>query len=151
MAIPSNPSFGSSFNEQAFRDAIKSTMQMGSPNAVAEKATFTWETLATVSNPNSAGQPFDFNQPALTVDQREEVLVDCAVEFVERSGTGTAIGQFENPRVVITLLDEDYELVRTASKVKLGGNSYTINYTAPPVGLFAVTVYSMYATADDES
>lgn len=151
MAQPSNPSFGAGFNEQAFRDAIRSTMQMGMPTSVEERATFVWETLATFANPNSAGRPFDFNQAPLTIDQHDEVQVDCVYEFVERGQHGTAIGEFENPRVKITVMDEDYVLVKGANKVRLGGNMYTINFVEPPVSLFLPTVYTIWCSADDES
>lgn len=151
MAIPSNSSFGAGFDEQAFRDAIRSTMQMGTPSAVEDRATFIWETLATFANPNSAGRPFDFNEPALTVDEHEEVQVDCTYEFVERAGHGTAIGQFENPRVKLYLMDVDYELVKTANKIRIGGNMYTINFVEPPNSLFLPTLYTIHCQADDEA
>lgn len=151
MAKPTDPSFGAGFDEAVFRAVIRSTMQMGTPSAVEERATFIWETLATFANPNSAGRPFDFNQRPLTVDQHEEVQVDCTYEFVERAGHGTAIGQFENPRMKIYVMDEDFELVRGANKVRMGGNMYTINFVEPPVSLFGPTLYVIHCQADDEA
>ena len=151
MAQPSNPAFGAGFNEQAFRDAIRSTMQMSTPSAVEERATLIWETLATFTNPNSAGRPFNFNQAPLTVESHEEVQVDCTYEFVERAGHGTAIGQFENPRLKLYVMDEDYELIKGANKIRIGGNLYTINFVEPPVSLFLPTLYTIHCMADDES
>lgn len=155
MATPNDPTFGSSFTSQAeakVRAALKSTMQMAAPNSVDERVTFVWPEVSIVNNPNAAGRPFDFNaeNELVNSDKHEDVQVDCAVEFVERATYGTAIGQFENPRVVITMLDEDFIQVEGASKVLLGGNTYTWNFTEPPNAIFKIGVYRLHCTADDE-
>ena len=152
MATPANPAFGGGFNADLFRENIKSTMQMGSPNAVADKATFQWPVNSTfVGKTDPSGRPYDFASQVVSENKKEDVQVDCAVEFVTRAGDGTPIGDFENPRAVLTLLDVDYEQVRGATKVLLGGNSYKILFTEPPVGLFTVTVFSIHLQAEDES
>ena len=148
---PTNPNFGTGFPEQAFRDAIRSTMQMGMPNSEQERATFRWAALSTFQNPNVAGRPINFNDQALTIDRHEDVQVDCAVEFVDRAGNGTAIGEFNNPRAKVYVMDDDYELIKTATSVLLGGNEYTINFTEPPVSLFKFTLYTLHVMAVDES
>jgi len=151
MAGVSNPKFGAGFNETAFREAIRSTMTMGMPNTVEERATFIWVTKSTHAKTNAAGRPFDFNQPALSVEVPEEVQVPCAYEFIDRVGHGTPVGQFENPRVKLYLMDEDYELVKGASKVRLGGNMYQINFVEPPVSLFLPTLYTLWLQSEDEA
>lgn len=151
MAIPKNSSFGAGFDADNFRNVIKGSMQMGLPNSVKERPTFIWPQEVSVSNPSSTGKPYDFNTPAQSVNPVKEVQIDCAVEYIDRMPNGTAIGQFETPRVKITVMDVDYPRVEGATHVLLGGNKYTINFTAPPMGLFAVTVYQIHCQAEDES
>lgn len=154
MAIPTDPSFGAGFDADGFRAIIKSTMQMGSPNAVSEKVTFRWPVMYDYGvgvKLDPTGRPYDLASAAQATPQHEDVLVDCAVEFIYQAPTGTPIGEFDHPRVKITLLDVDYELIEGATKVLLGGSTYDIEFVEPPVGLFAVTVYSLHAKAVDES
>jgi hypothetical protein len=35
--------------------------------------------------------------------------------------------------------------------VLLGQNTYVVDFVAPPIGLFNVTIYQMYCSARDES
>ena len=148
---PSDLSFGASFDVEGFRSAIRSTMQMGMPNAIEERATFIWPATATFNKANKAGRPFNFNEQASSVDPQKELQVDCAYEFVERASHGTPLGQFENPRVKLYLMDVDYEKIVGAVKARLGGNMYTINFIEPPVSLFVFTLYTLHLTADDEA
>lgn len=153
MAIPTNPNFGAGFDAAAFRDNIKSTMQMGSPNSSSEKVTFRWPTrldygVGVKLDPN--GKPYVLGASVVADETSPDVQIDCAVEFIDRTSVGTPIGEFNNPRVIITILDEDFESVKTATKVLIGGNTYSIQYSRP-VGLFSVTVYEVFAQAVDES
>lgn len=152
MAQPTDPSFGSSFSAETFRNAIKQTMKMATPNAVDERVTFIWPGTADYVIENHAGRPFDyaFETPTATTSN-ESKQVDCAVEFVSKASDETAIGEFDHPRIVVTLLDEDYEEVKTASELSINNNEYVINFVAPPMGLFTVTVYQIHATAKDLS
>lgn len=61
------------------------------------------------------------------------------------------MGQIENAKIVATILDIDYELVKGANQIICGSSSYNIDFVAPSNGLFSVTVYSIHATAIDES
>ncbi len=152
MAQPTDPTFGSSFNPDTFRDKIKSAMQMGSPNATQEKVTFRWVSQKTYSvKTDPTGRPYDLASAAVSINEQADVQVDCAVEFIYRNPTGSPIGEFDTPRVVITLLDTDYAQIEGATKVLLGGNTYDVQFVEPPVGLFSVTVYTVHAIAVDES
>ena len=151
MAEPTDVNFAAGFDAAAFRQAVKSTMQMGSPNSVAEKVTFRWEVQRSYSGKTDpSGKPYSLSSTIVDETTNDDVLIDCAVEYEDRTGTGTPIGEFNNPRAVITVLDEDFDLVRTATKVLIGGNTYDIQYSRP-VGLFSVTVYEIFAQAVDES
>lgn len=140
------------FNAEEFRSNIRAAMIMGSPNKVAEKATFYFRVRETFTRQDSTSRPYNWTAPAVTTTERDPVQATCAVEFGRSSAesTGNMVGVFDNTRATITLLDEDFELVEGASHVTLGGNFYVIDYVAPPVGLFDVTVYQMYCRAAGE-
>ena len=144
--------FGTAFNSATFRTAIKNTMKMGSPTKTEEKVTFKWTTVTTYAKADSAGKAWKKDAAVVSTVTHADVLVDCAVEFLARTtlSSGTPVGHFDTPRVIITLLDVDFALVDGADHVSLGGNDYKIDFVAPPVALFDVDVYSVYASAVDE-
>lgn len=153
MAIPTDPAFGAGFDADAFRNAIRSTMQMGLPNSTSERATFRWNTDSTYEAEDVAHNPFDWTAEPLTEIDHPDVQIPVAVEFSARPAatSDNAVGQFDNARAVITILDTDYEDVHGADEVLLGGNSYTVDFWGPPTGLFGVTIYQVYVTATDEA
>lgn len=141
------------FPAQRFRDAIRFAMHMGLPNAVQERITFRWTTQKTFSTHDPAGRPYNWGSTPATTTSHADVLIDCAVEFTARpAGTrDTALGEFDTSRAVVTILDEDIDSVSGADTAIIGGNEYEILFTAPPMGLFEVTVYQLYLQARDES
>lgn len=152
MAATNDPR-ASGFDPVAFRDAIKFAMSMGLPDSVPLRATFQWTPDKTYHIADPAGKPYTWTAPPVSNVTHPDVLVDVALEFQRRSsGEGlTSVGDFQTSFVTLTLLDVDYALVQGADKVQLGGDTYFIEYVAPPVGLFSVTVYQMYCRAEDES
>jgi hypothetical protein len=141
------------FNAAQFRDAIKFAMNMGLPNTVSERATFRWIPDYTYSEADPGGTPYDLDAVPTATDAPEDVQVDCAVEFVSRASAsgGTAVGDFDVARAIITVLDTDYASIEGCNQVVLGGDTYDVDFVAPPMGLFEVTIYQIYCTAVDES
>lgn len=158
MASSSDPR-AANFNAALFRDAVKFAMKMGAPEDENLRATFIWRTEKTFSKTDSSGKPWLKNAPVLLNNTPDPVLIDVAVTFIPRTtlSGGTPVGQFDTPRAIITVLDDDYALISDEngvvlpSEVKLGENTYTIDYVEPPVGLFSVTVYQIHCSARDES
>jgi len=153
MAATTDPR-GASFDGATFRDAIRFAMNMGLPNNVSERATFMWESVSTYDIADPVGNPYDYNAVPTHTTHHADTQVPVAVQFIQRGGQGevsTPFGEIDATHVILTVLDEDYQLIYTAQKVKLGGDVYKINFVAPPEGLFDVTVYNVYATAEDES
>lgn len=142
----------SAFDADLFRTNIRAAMTMGLPNKPVEQATFQWRVHKTYQREDSTHRPYDWTAASVTSDARADVKIPVAVEFGRVSeATGNAVGSFENPRVTMTILDEDYELIKGASHVLLGENVYEIDFVAPPIGLFDVTVYQIFARARSES
>ena len=153
MANPTDSSFGAGFNATAFRDAIRSTMEMGLPNTVAERATFRWKPERSYAVQDQAENPYDWTDTPVTEDVPADVQVAVAVEFEAHpaGSVDTALGQFDTSRAIITVLDTEYASIVGANEVLLGENTYTVQFVAPPVGLFDVTIYRIYVEAVDES
>ncbi len=151
MANPTDPTFLAGFDADAFRAAITSTMEMALPLPTSERITFLWATKRTFDKADDKGNPYDFTAVPTAVDAHDNVQVPCAVEFSETRPDGTAIGQFENARVVVTILDVHYTEIQGANQALLGGNTYTIDFVEPPLGLGPVTIYRLWMTAIDES
>lgn len=142
------------FDPIAFRTAIRFAMNMGLPNASEERATFQWTSSHTYDQNDPNYRPYDWTSNPITTDSHPDVQVPVAVEFSLRatsSSGDTAVGKFENSRVIITALDEDYEEIRGADQVLLGENTYYVDFVEPPIGLFEVTVYRIHCTARDET
>lgn len=141
------------FDAARFRDGIKFAMRMGMPDATEEVATFQWTPEKTYQTADASGRPYSFTQAPTTTTTHADVVVDVAVEFQRySSGEGnTSIGEFQTTSVVLTLLDVDFTQIQGSDKVLLGGNTYTIDYVAPPFAMFDVTVYQIYCKAEDES
>jgi hypothetical protein len=145
------PGFGENFNSTVFRNNIKNVMKMGAPNAIEERVTFQWEPEKTyVGKTDPTGRPYDLASATVSTVFKADVQIDCAVEILDRNPTGTPIGEFNNPRATITVLDVDYESIKGSTIVLIGGNTYTINYVEP-VGLFDVTIFTLHCQAIDES
>lgn len=139
------------FNAAAFRSAIKNTMRMAAPADVSDRATFRWRPARTYTYDDPASRPYNWTATPVSETVPADVQVDVAVEFTGGSERQTALGQFDASKVTLTLLDEDYEQVRGADEVLLGGNTYEVDFVAPPIGLFDVTVYQVFCSARDES
>lgn len=143
--------FGENFDSTIFRNNIKNVMRMGAPNAIEERVTFCWPAEKTyVGKVDPSGRPYDLAAATSAVVQKDDIQVDCAVELLDRNPTGTPIGEFNNPRATITVLDVDYEKIKGSTIVLIGGNTYDVNYVEP-VGLFDVTIFTIHAQAVDES
>jgi hypothetical protein len=154
MATSIDPAFGAGFDADAFRDAIRSAMNMGLPENLSERATFQWKTKHSYTVGAPSGNPYDFSTTPETTTVHADVQIPVAVEAVSslgNQGGGTPIGEFDTPRMVLTVLDESYEQVKTADMVLLGGNTYFIQFWAPPMGLFDVTFYQCHIMAEDET
>lgn len=133
------------FNPAEFRSGIRLAMTMGSPGLTNEKATFRWNRAQTFGPQDPANRPYHWNQVPLTDTTPDPVVIDnVAVEYGGSNTTGTAVGTFDPQRVTLTMLDDDYDLIRGADVVEIGGNDYEIS-TTTVTGLFDVDVYTINA------
>jgi hypothetical protein len=145
------------FNATKFRDAIHFAMKMGLPNASTEQIAFRWLERRTYDKQDTGGNPYDWTDTPVTDTVVADVYLQAAVEFqFVRSGVeNNPVGQFESPNLVVTLLDTEYPYLfsngKRADQIVIDEAVYQINFIAPPIGLFDVTVYQVYASGLDEA
>lgn len=162
MAIP-DESLGISvdFDGEGFRRAIKFAMEMGtnpdpdkSPIFIRKgQARTYWKDdvqLGSVPRLDRDGQPLD-PQIEIRRESDDQVLVDCAIEVVRADAEELPVGAFRLTKLVVTLLDEQYELVNDCRELLYNGDRYMFGYEPESNGLFDVGVYTMIFYAKDES
>jgi len=176
MATPTAPGFPTSFDADAFRNAITGAMQMGTPTLASgapdpekraifiKKAsgktykdsvgTLIWEPgdpLASKPRTDRDGRPFD---PTIRVDDVEPERVtdaDVAVEIERADADEIPVGNFRDTKAVVTVLDETYTKIQGCRELLFNGDRYLYGYEPDNVGLFNVGVHTLIFYAVDES
>jgi hypothetical protein len=161
--VAKSSSFAAGFDEAIVRDAILNTMLMGMPEKPIERLTWYWNRAQVFSPDDPAGNPYDWTSPPI-VDKPgnpklkdtgtdQSLQVPYALEFSARpAGSATTVlGEIDTSRAVITLLDTDFEKIRTADYAVIDDSRYRIQFDAPPLGLFGLTVWQIYLEAEDAS
>lgn len=141
----------SGFNSAAFRAGIQFVFTMAaSPVAEEQVAFFFPSQLVYNKSVDTEDVPFD---PAATVTSIPSVpvRVPCAVEYFDNEGNAGTFGVITPSRVAVTLLDEDYQKIKGAIYVVIGGDRYNYRRTEPPSGLFDVGLYVLHFTAENET
>jgi hypothetical protein len=144
-----------SFDAKAFKDGIRFAMKMGAPTNLSDQATFIFP--KTTSYPKDTrldreGRPLDPTVPRTEAVSRPDIQVDCAIEFPLIAGSEEiAVGRFTPTRMTITVFQEDYERIRDAKDVRVGGDLYQVAYHPPPLALFNVGFQQIVVHARDET
>jgi hypothetical protein len=163
--VAKSSAFSGGFDEARFRDAITNTRLMGIPEDPAERLTFWWRRDQTYSPDDPAGNPYDWTEPPVLdapgnptlpddgLDQEQSLQVPYALEFSARpaSSSNTVFGEIDASRAVVTMLETDFQKVRTADYAVIGDSRYRIQFDAPPLGLFNVTIWTLYLEAEDQA
>jgi hypothetical protein len=147
------------FDAAAARQGILNAMAFGEPTRTEDKAWFYFPKTVSSDVGTPADQddiPFD---PDVTVtgetttDSKPRQQVSCAVEYVDAGAVlgPETFGGVRASRIKITLLDTEYQQIKGFSFVVAGGDKYVHDSTEPPVALGTFDVWTVHATAEDES
>lgn len=162
MAIPEDSlGIAVDFDGEGFRNAIRFAMQMGT-NPDADKApifiqkglgrTYWKNNVQLITTPrlDRDGQPYD---PDIEVRREadDQIRVDCAIEVVRADAEELPVGAFRLTKLVVTLLDDQYQVVKDCRELLYNGDRYMFGYEPESNGLFDVGVYTMIFYAKDES
>lgn len=161
--VQPDPSLGISvdFDSDGFRKAIAFAMQMGinpdpdrRPIFVKRSNAVTyWKDGTELVAPprlDRDGNPLD---PDVEVRRAadENIEVDCAIEVERAEADELPVGNFRPTKVVATLLDSEYQKIKTCRELLYNGDRYIFGYEPESTGLFDVGVYTMIFYARDES
>lgn len=140
----------SSFNREQVREGLLTAMRFGEPTRDADKVTFFFPRRADTGQPaDQEGVPFDPSVRPEDVGD-DAVTVECAVDYMDRSEELTeGAGELKASRILITLLDTEYQQVRDFSYATIGGQRYNYSETIPPVALGTIDVWQVMCTAED--
>lgn len=143
------------FDADAVLAGLHKAMGFGEPTRTDDKATFFFPKTRT-STPSGASAdqddiPFDVTVPVVAADSHPKATVACAVEYVDATEIVTTAGDVTPSKIVITILDPEWQQVKDFSFVVAGGDKYIRGRVEPPVALGSIDVWTVHCTAEDES
>jgi hypothetical protein len=138
------------FDPAAIRAGLLKAMVFGKPARESDQALFVIP-AATVVDDGEDDEGVSFDPTDRDVVAPRELRVDCAVEYVDATGSMETAGVITPSKVIITLLDEEYQQVKGFSHVIAGGDTYRYSKTPPPDGLGTMTIWTVICVADDET
>lgn len=140
-----------SFDEAAFTDGILTAMAVGTPPDPADRAVFVFADTTTVAGSvDDGGVPFDVAATPTRTPGQEIFNVPCAIEYIDVAGQVADLGILQPTKIKVTLLDEQYELVKGFDHVRIAGDRYYYRKTEPPTGMVTKTVYVIHCAAEDD-
>lgn len=153
----------SRFDSGRFNEAIRFAMGMGAPVRPEDRATFYFRRKRTYpagTRLDQEGKPLNSSVQAEYVEPDPLVLEHVAIESNVASPEELPVGARIPTRVVITMLADEYQQIKTraaegseefAYEVELGGDRYRIGYRPPPLALFDAGVHQLVCFAMEES
>jgi hypothetical protein len=155
--------FSGAFNEAEMRYALLETMKMGLPEDPAQRLTWYWKRERVYSPDDQAGNPYDWTAPPVSDTPANPALPDTgddqslqvpyALEFSARpaGSASTVLGEIDTSRAIVTMLDSDFERIKTADYAVIDDSRYRIQFDAPPMGLFGLTVWQVFLESEDQT
>lgn len=138
------------FRADKFRTAIRFVFDMAAPPETDYQLTFHFtDTISFVGPSDGDSVPFDPAEP-ITRTTQPPIQRPCDVEFLRSTDEVTAFGVVVPAKLKVTLLDEDYEDVKAASFVVMGGDRYLRHIEPPSFGLFDVGLHELIFIAENE-
>lgn len=139
------------FDPVAVRAGIRLAMQVGLPVQTADQPTFYFKGAPTTGvGTDGHGAPLAWDGTRSSAAPKAAVQVPCAIDYQDDAGLENGFGPVSSSRLVLTLLDEDYDAVKGFAYVAIGGNRYDYERTEPPMGLVSVGVWQVHVRAVDE-
>lgn len=140
------------FDADAVRAGIRLAMQVGLQISSTDQPTFYMPVTVTGDGTHALdanGVPFSASYTP-TKSTRVTHQVPCAVEYHDGDGKIASFGIMVPAKVVLTLLDEDYAVIKGFEYVVISGNRYFYSRTQPQVGLVDVGVWTIHCLSEDE-
>jgi hypothetical protein len=140
------------FDQARVIEGLKKAMGFGEPTRPEDKVTFFFNARSTPTGEvDEEGVPFDPNDHSTNTREGETKVVDCVVEYQDRAPQAESFGVYVPARVILTMLDPDWQQVKDFVYVKAGGDIYHRSTVEPPVALGTIDVWSVICLAEGES
>lgn len=149
------------FPAQEFRAGIREAMLMGFPGATLQRPTFRWVTERTFTGAGVSpvsGRPYDWGkQPAASAKVADLQVTCVAIQAKPSMDLATAVGEFDETKLTVVLLDDEYDELLTHGAgdlpdvILLGATEYTNVIELQTMGLFDVDVHTLFGSAADTS
>lgn len=140
------------FDATDVRNGLRTAFRVGMPPLDDDQPTFFMpRTSTSTATLDGTGTPFD---PTAT-PVRSPVTshkVPCSIEYVNGNGKIESFGvtMLQPSRVVLTLLDDDYAVVKGFEYVVISGVRYWYKRTESTKGLVSVGLYKVHCVSEDE-
>lgn len=139
---------GAGFDQAGFEDGIRTAMQMAQPNETADVPIFYFlGTTSSTSPTDGRGVPFDPDATVTTVAPDPVTDVLCAMEFGVGTDRDTRLGRLDESQLTITFLDDEYQQIKGADHMTVGGMRYDFDSYDGPYALFTSSVWITYWNA----
>ena len=141
-----------SFDQARVLDGLRRAMGFGEPTRPEDKVTFYFNARSEATGPvDEDGIPFDPGDRTVNLREHDTKTVDCTVEYQDRAPKAETFGVMVPARVILTLLDPDWQQVKDFAYVKAGGDIYHRSTVMPPVALGSIDIWSVICVAEGES
>lgn len=149
MAKSLDPEFGADFPTEEFEAAIYAAMDMAMPDDEALRPTFRFKAAKTFARGDRGGRPLSLTATPISQKAEKEIQVPCLVTFGNATEDETPMTQFNTAEASIMLFDREYQQVKEADDVLLGGARYEIRFVEPPTSLFDSHLWTMHVISPD--
>lgn len=157
--MASESTLAAGFPADTFRAQIAQVMLMGMPENEEDRLTFYWNDIETFTPTTDDDDPLDWTAtPVTDVPGNSDITEgfyrpNYALEFAARpaGSVNEVTGEIDTTRLLITLLDVDFDKISTADYAKIKDVRYRIQFAAPEVALFPVGVHTLYLEAEDQA
>lgn len=143
MAATSRLKGTKNFPANRFREAIRGVWVMAAtPDQQRLRFGFNEKVTTTGTSIDGEGVAFD---PTVRLNRvtPDPIVVPCGIEYRSDPTEATPFGNLAQPRLVVTLFDEDWALIEDADWVEIEDERYTYLYDEPPTGLFTVGLHTL--------
>jgi hypothetical protein len=148
---------GISFDEAGVIAGLHTAMQVGLPPEEEDQPTFYWPTIMVTDDAKDSAESVPFDPASRpTRPAVNHVRVPCAVEYFDGSGKVISFGVIQASRVVLTLLQPEYDQVNDSQLgmfqyVVIGADRYFYAKERPPLGLVTLGIHQIECTAEDDT
>lgn len=141
------------FNRAEVEEGIRFAMRLGLHPDPAERPTFHFAAIRTWPEGTVLSQDGKSLDPSVrpVVERPAPQQVLCAYEYIKADEDELPVGVTRDTKVVLTLLEAEYQEVSEATEVEIGKTRYKLGYEMVPRGLFDMGVRQFACFAKDES